>query len=78
MGIEAPPIVPMGGVILKNNFFGDKNLLLTALKTLIRLDFSKSYNYTPTMSNVHKDSEHSGDRSNRKIAPIFFFTQSFL
>ena len=28
---------------------------------------------TRTMSNVHKDSEHSGDRSNRKIAPIFLF-----
>jgi len=29
--------------------------------------------YTLLMSNVHKDSEHSGDRSNRKIAPIFLF-----
>ncbi len=29
------------------------------------------------MSNVHNDTEHSGDRSNRKIAPISLFYAIF-
>ena len=33
----------------------------------------ESYNSTPTMSNVHNDNEHSVDRSNRKIAPVFVY-----
>ena len=28
---------------------------------------------TGTMSNVHNDNEHSVDRSNRKIAPVFVY-----
>ena len=29
--------------------------------------------YTGAMSNVHNDNEHSVDRSNRKIAPVFVY-----
>ena len=64
----------LGGVFALFRFFRIKSLA-DCHKPLVIQDFSKSYNYTPTMTNVHNDTEHSGDRSNRKIAPIFFFNQ---
>ena len=65
--------LPANNVPAENQRINDRKLLLAAVKPLIFLAFPKSYNYTSTMSNVHNDNEHSVNRSNRKIAPVFVY-----
>mgnify|MGYP000478516614 CR=1 FL=1 len=51
-----------------------RNFVVRKPETIdITMFFKKFCIATRTMSNVHNDNEHSVNRSNRKIAPVFVY-----